>query len=1388
MSSTALPLLRVTEIGEYIRHHSCERRFRLEIDHRKLARKLPFSERLFNVLDPVLQEAGRERETEWETSLASAGYRTLGETESPTTEAAESVSEAPPTPGTAWETFAAAAQALSSDEGGYGREVRVRARLGAFELEGRIDFVLVLWRDGNPRLRLVECKASRRDRTYQRVQVAVYRLLVRALLEAQPLTIGGYAIDPADIECVVARIDETTNESQQILALEPLDLAMEEADVVRLLADDGALLRIARSDLDDLAFELNQKCDGCVFNVHCFAESGRQRRLELLSIPSSSARTLRAAGIATIDDLATLDLDSDAARRVREDIGFPDNLAHLKVRAAARRTTLLGGDADPDTYEVTALKNTGDGQLPLHEIDGHRLVRVYLAVDYDYAENRIGALSAHVTTSDGQFHTTFVQDATGRWAPDPAPRERIRTGTDANNRPVFSERAVRGNDIAEFVTSEWTGKYDLDTGTEKQLIQSFFRKLVDAIAEAAGQDQAPIHFYVWSRAEMARLVEACSRVSSKLLSHLRELLGCRESLEQLLYSCLQDEVDHRYALGWTGRGLSVVSSLRWFGRTFHWRRNVAGRLVDLDHAFTQDLFDFKTELDLRADGTWAAKPAEAATHHKFEIRSRFFDTLTAPYWRAYWGTLPNPDAAGLNPKVANSIRRYNEAAKPRHLDAYLTERTHALRWIEESVQFKNAEITKPLVTIAALPAFDLGVEDAAHASIDFLRLDQHVKVTDWIAAHLLPPVHRVPRGRTIPVSDVVSHGNNRLSATITLDGYDMDMAALRARATIAEGAFVRLTPCADDPQRGQTFKQLTRGGKTCKVTSIDWDTGQVTLDALWTPSPTQYLLLSAGEQEERDVFLHATIDESVSDFVADKVETRLRGTLGASKFQWFDPETPTVPAIAPLPTGERDRCEAMLKSLALPGGKLADDQVAAILDGLETRVHLLQGPPGTGKTTTTAVAILTRIIARRSVGDVVLAAAHTHQAVDTLLRRLDAVADAVAQHATARGFTVPPVRLVKVNSSGIDEPIGGNILDIVSKPSIQVVNRERKDAVLVIGGTTSAVLKLAAALGEGKPFKDQPERFQSPVLIVDEASMMVFPHFLALATLVTEDGEILLAGDHRQLAPIVAHDWEREDRPPAVLYQPFVSAYQAVQNISEKMNVVPAAVRRSALSFTFRLPPLIRELIARLYRLDDIALDGLERGVAAPPTTQGSWEQVWQGDTGLFLVLHSERQSRQSNETEAAIIEGLLTAAPTLPKASTAVMTPHRAQRSLLKTRLAGYAAPVDVIDTVERLQGGERKNVIVSATASDPSSIAASVEFILDLNRSNVAFSRAQDRLIVVCSDSLLDHIPAETEHYESAMLWKALRTLCSVQVGSGTVHGHYVRILTPPVPSRTT
>jgi superfamily I DNA and/or RNA helicase len=330
------------------------------------------------------------------------------------------------------------------------------------------------------------------------------------------------------------------------------------------------------------------------------------------------------------------------------------------------------------------------------------------------------------------------------------------------------------------------------------------------------------------------------------------------------------------------------------------------------------------------------------------------------------------------------------------------------------------------------------------------------------------------------------------------------------------------------------------------------------------------------------------------------------------------------------------------------------------------------------------------------------------------------------------------------------------------------------------------LLKMAHELGTKVPFKDRPQRFQADVLVVDEASMMVFPHFLALSSLVLPTGEIMLAGDNRQLAPIVAHDWENEDRPPAQYYQPFKSAYEAVLRIIDENAPAPAMARQSALTYTFRLPPIIRELIARLYRsLDAIELAGTDR-FAFPAVGQGgaeTWGRVWEEQNGLVLVVHSERSSRQSNALEGQIIGRILAAGGHLADDSVAIITPHRAQRAMLRGVLEPYASAASVIDTVERLQGGERPVIIVSGTESDPHAIGAAASFILNLNRSNVAFSRTQERLIVVCAETLLDHIPAELEDYESAMLWKSLRALCSRPLLVTEIEGVRVRVLAPAV-----
>jgi hypothetical protein len=415
----------------------------------------------------------------------------------------------------------------------------------------------------------------------------------------------------------------------------------------------------------------------------------------------------------------------------------------------------------------------------------------------------------------------------------------------------------------------------------------------------------------------------------------------------------------------------------------------------------------------------------------------------------------------------------------------------------------------------------------------------------------------------------------------------------------------------------------------------------------------------------------------------------------------------------------------------------------------------------------------------------VIAAANTHTAVDNLLQRLTSMARVLRAAASEVGLRVPPIQLAKVHSSRPYEPSASYIRDFVATSCARIVNAERAGAVLIIGGTTNAVLKMGAELSDRRPWVNEPDGFTARALIVDEASMIVFPHFLALATLVARDGEIMVAGDHRQLDPIVAHEWESEDRPPAVLYQPFRSAYDVVRDIERNERVSRRSVCRSALQLTFRLPPLVVELVERLYRLDRIALEGLERGGAGdhrPARPGSSWETVWGGGHGLFLVVHGERRSRTSNLAEVEIIHRILDASEGVRDRSVAIITPHRAQRSVLRARL-GDRREIDVIDTVERLQGGERPVIIVSGTASDPSAIAASVDFILGLNRSNVAFTRVQDRLIVICAESLIGHIPPEVEQYDETMLWKALRALCTRLVAESEVDGVPVRILCPPV-----
>ena len=110
------------------------------------------------------------------------------------------------------------------------------------------------------------------------------------------------------------------------------------------------------------------------------------------------------------------------------------------------------------------------------------------------------------------------------------------------------------------------------------------------------------------------------------------------------------------------------------------------------------------------------------------------------------------------------------------------------------------------------------------------------------------------------------------------------------------------------------------------------------------------------------------------------------------------------------------------------------------------------------------------------------------------------------------------------------------------------------------------------------------------------------------------------------------------------------------------------------------------------------------------------------------------------------------------------VVTPHRAQRAMVvrKLRMAFQDTDTELIenavDTVERFQGGERHTIIISFGVGDPDVIAGEEKFLMQLERTNVAVSRAMAKCIVLLSEDVVGHIPIDRDAIETAHALKGV------------------------------
>ncbi|MCH8905749.1 MAG: AAA family ATPase [Candidatus Heimdallarchaeota archaeon] len=88
-----------------------------------------------------------------------------------------------------------------------------------------------------------------------------------------------------------------------------------------------------------------------------------------------------------------------------------------------------------------------------------------------------------------------------------------------------------------------------------------------------------------------------------------------------------------------------------------------------------------------------------------------------------------------------------------------------------------------------------------------------------------------------------------------------------------------------------------------------------------------------------------------------------------------------------------------------------------------------------------------------------------------------------------------------------------------------------------------------------------------------------------------------------------------------------------------------------------------------------------------------------------------------------------------------------------------------DSIYTVEKFQGSEREIIVGTIGVSDVDQLRFEEEFIFDRNRLNVLVTRAKHKLIFICSQNFLQHVPQDRERFLGVGFTRKLVNYCTME-----------------------
>src|SRR5262249_3138352 len=186
------------------------------------------------------------------------------------------------------------------------------------------------------------------------------------------------------------------------------------------------------------------------------------------------------------------------------------------------------------------------------------------------------------------------------------------------------------------------------------------------------------------------------------------------------------------------------------------------------------------------------------------------------------------------------------------------------------------------------------------------------------------------------------------------------------------------------------------------------------------------------------------------------------------------------------------------------------------------------------------------------------------------------------------------------------------------------------------------------------------------LLVLDEASQMNLPEAIMAALPMKADAPLVVVGDHRQMPPIVKHDWDRETRRTFRQFQVYESLFDTLRSQN------PPMIRFAE---SFRLHAAMAEFLRQeVYQYDGIHYHSKKTALLPAHDHEDDLvAAVLCPDYPLVVVTHDEADSQVRNPFEQALIEPVLRA---LADRATyglgaedglGVVVPHRAQRAALQ-------------------------------------------------------------------------------------------------------------------------